>query len=186
MESSPRSSGSPGSPGSLKGKILIAAPSLFDFFRRTVVLVVEHSEKGAFGVVLNRRADAEVLEQVPDLGPLVERGAPLSVGGPVSPDSIVVLGEFDDASRSAGAVTGRIGVVDPDVASEVHRARVFVGHAGWGPGQLDEEVEEESWIVGELEDEDVFSEEDLWAEALARRGGDFQILATMPDNPSLN
>jgi putative transcriptional regulator len=171
---------------SLKGKILIAAPSLFDFFRRTVVLVVEHNESGAFGVVLNRRADAEVLEQVPDLGPLVERGAPLWVGGPVSPDSIVVLGEFDDVSRSAGAVSGRIGVVDPDVASEVHRARVFVGHAGWGPGQLDQEVEEEAWIIAELHDEDVFSEDDLWAEVVARRGGDFEILATMPDDPSLN
>src|SRR5690606_21014656 len=65
---------------SLKGRLLVAAPSLFDFFRRTVVLVVEHTEQGAFGVILNRRADTEVAELVPDLGPLVEQGAPLWVG----------------------------------------------------------------------------------------------------------
>ena len=81
---------------SQRGKLLIAAPSLFDFFRRTVVLIVEHTEQGAFGVILNRRADADVTELVPDLGPLVERGAPLWVGGPVAPDSIVVLGEFEE------------------------------------------------------------------------------------------
>ncbi len=81
---------------SLKGRLLVAAPSLFDFFRRTVVLVVEHTDQGAFGVILNRRADTEVIELVPDLVPLVERGAPLWVGGPVGPDSIVVLGDFND------------------------------------------------------------------------------------------
>lgn len=59
---------------SLKGRLLVAAPSLFDFFRRTVVLVVEHTDQGAFGVILNRRADTEVAELVPDLGPLVEQG----------------------------------------------------------------------------------------------------------------
>jgi len=171
---------------SQKGKILIAAPSLFDFFRRTVVLIVEHTEQGAFGVILNRRADADVVELVPDLGPLVERGAPLWVGGPVSPDAIVVIGEYEEAGLSAGAVTERIGVVDPDGDAEVVRARVFVGHAGWGPGQLDEELAGDAWIAQDLVPEDVFAEGDLWAEAVARRGGDYALLATMPDDPSLN
>ena len=170
----------------MRGKLLIAAPSLFDFFRRTVVLIVEHTEQGAFGVVLNRRADADVAELVPDLGPLVERGAPLWVGGPVGPDSIVVLGEFEHPGTSAGAVTDRIGVVDPDGDSEVVRARVFLGHAGWGAGQLDEELERESWIVADLNPEDVFAEGDLWAEVIGRHGKDFALLATMPDDPTLN
>ena len=172
---------------SQRGKLLIAAPSLFDFFRRTVVLIVEHTEQGAFGVVLNRRADADVTELVPDLDPLVERGAPLWVGGPVGPDSIVVLGEFEHAGLSAGAVTDRIGVVDPDGDTDVVRARVFVGHAGWGPGQLDEELERESWIVADLDPDDVFAEGDLWAEVVSRRDDDdFALLATMPEDPTLN
>lgn len=171
---------------SLKGKLLVAAPSLFDFFRRTVVLVVEHTEQGAFGVVLNKRADTEVVELVPDLSPLVEQGAPLWVGGPVGPDSIVVLGDFDDPARSAGVVANSIGVVDPDGEAEFSRARVFVGHAGWGPGQLDSEVESDSWIISEFDPDDVFSEGDLWAEVVLRTGGDFAVLATMPDDPTLN
>jgi putative transcriptional regulator len=68
----------------------------------------------------------------------------------------------------------------------VIRARVFIGHAGWGPGQLDEELANDAWIVADLEPEDVFAVGDLWAEAVARRGGDFRLLATMPDDPSLN
>jgi len=171
---------------SQRGKLLIAAPSLFDFFRRTVVLIVEHTEQGAFGVVLNRRADADVTELVPDLDPLVERGAPLWVGGPVGPDSIVVLGEYEEPGQSAGAVTDRIGVVDPDGDTEVIRARVFVGHAGWGAGQLDEELERDSWIVADLDPEDVFAEGDLWADVIGRSGKDFALLATMPEDPTLN
>lgn len=171
---------------SLRGKLLIAAPSLFDYFRRTVVLIVEHTHQGAFGVVLNRRAGNEVAELIPDLGPLVERGAPLWVGGPVGPDAVVVLGEFDHATHSAGVVTERIGVVDPDGDTDVIRARVFIGHAGWGAGQLDEELERDSWIVGELEPEDVFAEGDLWAEVVGRRGDEFALLATMPEDPTRN
>ncbi|MCB0828639.1 MAG: YqgE/AlgH family protein [Solirubrobacterales bacterium] len=171
---------------SLRGKLLIAAPNLFDYFRRSVVLVVEHTEQGAFGVVLNRRAGSEVAELVPDLGPLVERGAPLWLGGPVGPDSVVVLGEFEHAGRSAGVVTEKIGVVDPDGDTEVLRARVFIGHAGWGAGQLDEELERDSWIVGDLDPDDVFAEGDLWAEVVSRRGGDYALLATMPEDPTRN
>lgn len=171
---------------SQRGKLLIAAPNLFDFFRRTVVLIVEHTEQGAFGVVLNRRADADVTEMVPDLGPLVERGAPLWVGGPVGPDSIVVLGEYEEAGLSAGAVTDRIGVVDPDGDTDVIRARVFLGHAGWGAGQLDEELERESWIVADLDPEDVFAEGDLWSDVIGRSGKDYALLASMPDDPTLN
>ena len=159
--------------------MLIAAPSLFDFFRRTVVLVVEHTEQGAFGVVLNRRADTDVVELVPDLVPLVERGAPLWVGGPVGEDSIVVLGTREHPEASAGKVTDSIGVVDPDGDVDVLRA-------GWGPGQLDEEMERDSWIVATPESEDVFAEGDLWAEVMERRGGDFALLATMPVDPTLN
>ncbi|MGB0120315.1 MAG: YqgE/AlgH family protein [Solirubrobacterales bacterium] len=172
--------------GSLRGKLLIAAPSLFDFFRRTVVLIVEHTDQGAFGVVLNRRADADVTELVPDLGPLVERGAPLWVGGPVGPDSIVVLGEYENSELTAGAVTDRIGVVDPDGDTDVIRARVFVGHAGWGAGQLDEELEREAWIVADLDPEDVFAEGDLWAEVAGRTGKGSALLASMPEDPTLN
>lgn len=171
---------------SLRGHLLIASPRLFDYFRRTVILVVEHTPEGAFGVVLNRRADHQVAELVPELGPLVERDAPLWLGGPVAEDSIVVLGEFEEFRRAPGRIGEGIGLVDPESDEELVRARVFVGHAGWGPGQLDEEVERDSWIVTGLAADDVFNGDDLWSAVLRRIGGDMRLLATMPDDPTLN
>ncbi len=171
---------------SMRGHLLIASPGLFDYFRRTVVLVVEHTPEGAFGVVLNRRADHQVAELVPELGPLVERDAPLWLGGPVAEDSIVVLGEFEEPESAAGRIAGDIGLVDPESDAGLLRARVFVGHAGWGPRQLDEEIERDSWIVTGFGADDIFTGGDLWSEVLRRIGGDMRLLATMPDDPSLN
>jgi putative transcriptional regulator len=70
----------------------------------------------------------------------------------------------------------------------LRRRRIFAGHAGWGPGQLEAELEEESWIVGPALPDDVFAEEpeELWATALRRKGKEYALLATMPPDPSLN
>src|SRR3954463_10006692 len=74
---------------SLRGKLLIAAPSLFDYFRRTVILVLEHGEDGAMGVVLNRTSETAVAEAVPVLAELADDGELVRVGGPVSPEAVV-------------------------------------------------------------------------------------------------
>jgi putative transcriptional regulator len=172
---------------SLRGNLLIAAPSLYDFFRRTVVLLIEHAEEGAVGVVLNRPSDTEVREAVPVLGPLAGSGDLMRVGGPVSPETVVALGDFEDPSESAKLIVGDLGLVDPDVAEpELRRLRVYAGHAGWGPGQLERELEREAWIVEPASPDDPFREEDLWPELLHRKGGQYALLATMPEDPSLN
>src|SRR5437763_332149 len=94
-----------GSMDSLKGQLLLAGPGLLDpNFRRTVVLVAEHSDEGAMGIVLNRAAEVAVDEAAPALGVLVEPGEPVFVGGPVEPESVLVLAEFDDADESASLV----------------------------------------------------------------------------------
>jgi putative transcriptional regulator len=172
---------------SLRGSLLIAAPSLFDFFRRTVVLIIEHAEEGAFGVVLNRPSDTEVREAVPALGRLTEGGELMRVGGPVSPETVVAIAEFEDPSESAKLILGDLGLVDPEVEEpDLRRLRVYAGHAGWGPGQLEDELERDAWIVEPASVEDPFREEDLWPELLNRKGGQYALLATMPDDPSLN
>jgi putative transcriptional regulator len=172
---------------SLRGRLLIAAPSLFDYFRRSVILVLEHTEEGAMGVVLNRASEAEVAETVPVLAELVGDGAVVRVGGPVSPEAVVALGEFDDPSEASTQVVGPLGVVDPDgPRSSLRRVRVYAGYAGWGPGQLEGEIEQEAWIVESASPEDPFRDDDLWASALARKGGGYSLLATMPADPSLN
>jgi putative transcriptional regulator len=178
---------------SLKGQLLIAGPTLVDpNFRRTVVLVGEHNEEGALGLVLNRPSDATIDEAVPELTVLVDSFAQVHVGGPVQPSAIVVLADFADPERAGALVLDSVGFLpaetDPDELGELRQTRVFAGYAGWGPGQLDVELEEGSWIVEPALPEDVFTDdpEELWADVLRRKGGPFGVLALMPYDPSLN
>jgi len=178
---------------SLKGQLLIAGPGLIDpNFRRTVVLVGEHSEEGALGVILNRASESTVDEAVPELSTLVAGLGAIHVGGPVQPSAIVVLAEFSQPDRAGSLVLGSVGFlpseVDPDELGELRRARVFAGYAGWGPGQLDGELGEGSWIVEPALPDDVFTAdpEELWSDVLRRKGGPFGVLALMPPDPSLN
>jgi putative transcriptional regulator len=172
---------------SLNGKLLIASPAMPDWFRRSVVLMIEHADEGAFGLVLNRPSDATVGEAVPRLAGVAEPEAVIQIGGPVQPDGVVALGEFEDPEASPRIVVGEVGLVDLEhPPGGLGRVRLFAGHAGWGPGQLDGEIDEEAWIIGEPVPDDPFGEGDLWAEALGRMGGEYALLARMPADPSVN
>jgi putative transcriptional regulator len=178
--------------GALRGQLLIASPALVDpNFRRAVVLVVAHDDDGAVGLVLNRRTEAEVAEAVPELADVVEPGALVSVGGPVQSEAVVVIAEWEDHDEAGAMVFGDVGLLSAEadadrVAENTRRLRVFAGYAGWGGGQLEAELEEESWIVEPALEEDVFGDGDLWASVLRRKGGAFTLVATMPEDPSLN
>ncbi|HYT29949.1 MAG TPA: YqgE/AlgH family protein [Actinomycetota bacterium] len=178
---------------SLRGQLLIAGGGLWDpNFRRTVVLVGEHDDEGAVGVVINRPSPVPVAEAVPPLEAIAGAGEPIFVGGPVQPQAVVVLAEFDDPARAGRLVMGSIGFLpertDGGTAAGILRARVFAGYAGWGPGQLEHELEEGSWIVEPALPEDLFSAEPeaLWSAVLRRKGREFAALALMPLDPSLN
>ena len=179
---------------SLQGKLLIAAPTLLDpNFTRTVILIASHSEEGALGLVLNRPLETPLAEIAPALEPLAEPGAVLHQGGPVAPGSAVLLAEFADPSLAALLIFGDIGLPSAnceldELASGVRRARVFAGHSGWGPGQLDDELEQEAWFVGQLAPDELWLTDStaLWANALVRKGGAYALLARMPEDPSVN
>jgi putative transcriptional regulator len=178
---------------SLKGYLLVAGPALVDpNFWRAVVLVGEHSEDGALGVILNRASEATVDEALPELAALAHDLGAVHVGGPVQPSAIVVLADFVEPDRAGSLVIDSVGFlpseVDPDSLGELRRARVYAGYAGWGPGQLDGELEEGSWIVEPAIPEDVFTADPdtLWGDVLRRKGGPFGVLALMPPDPSLN
>jgi putative transcriptional regulator len=172
---------------SLRGQLLIAAPSLFDYFRRTVVLVLEHSAEGAMGVVLNRESETRVAEAVPALASLAEPEEMVRIGGPVSPQSVVALGDFGDVAQAGTHVVGSLGTVDPDAEKgSLRRVRVYAGYAGWSAGQLDDELEAEAWLVLPARPQDPFEDGDIWSEALRRKGGSYRLLATMPADPSMN
>ncbi|MFO7571669.1 MAG: YqgE/AlgH family protein [Gaiellaceae bacterium] len=178
---------------SLKGHLLVAGPALVDpNFRRTVVLVGEHNDEGALGVVLNRVSDTTVGEAVPEITTLVDPRASIFVGGPVQTSAIVVIADFSEPERAGALIVESVGFlpseVDPDELGELTRVRVFAGYAGWEPGQLDDELEEGSWIVEPARPDDVFTSdpETLWSAVLRRKGGAFGVLALMPPDPGLN
>ncbi|MFL5887472.1 MAG: YqgE/AlgH family protein [Solirubrobacteraceae bacterium] len=179
---------------SLRGKLLIAGPDLLDpNFHRTVVLIADHGDEGAMGVVLNRRSEHTVDEAVPDLGELVDPDEHVHVGGPVQPTGVVVLAEFDDPSEAATTVLGDVGFVaagsDVDgLPAITRRARVFAGLAGWGPGQLEAELERDDWIVEPARADDAFVSEaaGLWRAVLERKGGEYALVARMPEDPRVN
>jgi putative transcriptional regulator len=178
---------------STRGQLLIAGPGLLDpNFWRTVVLIVEHSEDGALGLVLNRPSETTVGEAVTELGDLLDVDDPLYIGGPVQPSALIVLGEFEDPEDAALVAFEDIGVLaggsQDDPAPVLRRGRAFVGHAGWGPGQLDSELERGDWITEPARTQDAFSDDPgaLWETVLTRKGGSYALVARMPPDPSVN
>lgn len=180
---------------SLKGQLLLAGPQLIDpNFWRTVLLIVDHGEEGAFGLVLNRPSETTVGEAVPELETLVDAADPLFIGGPVQPSSVITLAQFRDGGDAALHAFDDIGVLGTggpsldEQAERVLTARAYVGHSGWGPGQLDSEFERGDWIAEPARHDDVFSDSprELWSDVLTRKGGSYALVARMPVDPTLN
>ncbi|MEZ5117650.1 MAG: YqgE/AlgH family protein [Candidatus Nanopelagicales bacterium] len=181
------------------GRLLVAAPGLTDpNFARTVVLLLEHDESGTLGVVLNRPTPVDVDEVLPTWRPLLTGEPYVFQGGPVALDSALGLASVvtvDDAHEPQGfrRVVGPVGLVDLDgvpeqLAPELAGMRIFVGYAGWSPGQLDGELAEGAWYVVEGLPSDAFTGEPggLWREVLRRQQAPLAFVATMPEDPTLN
>ena len=178
---------------SLRGKLLIASPALVDpNFARTVVLITEHNDEGAMGVVLNRPSETAVEDVASELSELVV-AEPVFIGGPVQPQALVVLAEFNDPDAAAWIVAADVGFVSAeseydDLARAIRRGRVYAGYSGWGAGQLEGELAEDAWIVEPPMPAELFPDDPLtlWQDVLARKGGQFALIARMPDDPRLN
>ncbi len=176
---------------SLRGSLLIATPALRDpNFHRTVVLIAEHGEEGAMGVILNRPSGMTVADAAPDLEDLVGPEAPIFAGGPVQPSSGVVIAEVVEADEP---IVGDLVLVPglgelADVIDSTDRIRVFAGYAGWGPDQLEDEIARDDWFTEPARPADVFWDDpdSLWTAVLERKGGQFALVARMPDDPSQN
>lgn len=178
---------------SLRGRLLISSGGLFDpNFRHTVVLIGQHNADGALGVVLNRALDVTVQEAVPVLSHLVPAGEPLFQGGPVQPASPVLLVELAQPELADilifGSVGFLVGEISADVQPDIVRARVFAGYSGWGPGQLEEEMAGDTWILDPAREDDVFTDAPdlLWSRILQRKGPEYRSLSRMPYDPTMN
>ena len=182
------------------GRLLVASPMIGDEnFERTVVLILEHSEEGALGLVLNRPSEIELHDPLPGWSRLAAAPSVVFVGGPVEPDRAIALARHDPTHAHAlgidvyAPVVGALGTLDlsmdPDVLGDtVEAVRVFSGYAGWGPGQLEGELDAGAWWVVEAEPDDALAPlpEGLWRQVLARQRGPLRRFAHYPDDPSVN
>ncbi|PYC63074.1 hypothetical protein C7C46_33240 [Streptomyces tateyamensis] len=181
------------------GRLLVATPVLTDpNFVRSVVLLLDHDGQGALGVVLNRPSPVEVSDVLDGWAELAGDPQVVFQGGPVGLDSalaVAVMPGEPGPEEPLGwrRVHGAIGLVDLDappqlLAGELGALRVFAGYAGWTPGQLEAEIAEGAWFLVEAEPGDISCRrpERLWREVLRRQRGELAVLATYPEDPTLN
>jgi putative transcriptional regulator len=170
----------------LKGKLLIALPVLRDAnFDRTIVYMLEHSDDGAVGVVINRPSPLGVGEPLPDWVPMAAEPAVVFVGGPVGPRD--AIGLLEDISGNLAPVDLEQGPAAL-AGSEGGRLRVFAGYAGWTGGQLEDEIAAGAWFVADTHPGDVMTDDpdELWERVLKRQPGSIAAVATFPTDPRLN
>jgi putative transcriptional regulator len=180
---------------STRNRLLVSVPATGDLnFEQSVVYVIDHDADGAIGVILNRPGELESPEQL-DLG--VPEASPAVVfdGGPVSPDSMILLGRrrIEEEGRGIAVVGGAVAVVTAAAVEEgevsgIDVVRVYRGYAGWAPRQLDSELAAGTWVVLDALPDDVFCSEPhrLWRSVLSREGGRLASMARFPDEPGLN
>jgi putative transcriptional regulator len=178
-------------------RLLIAAPTLADpEFFRTVVFLIEHDDTGTVGVIINRPSHTPVGQILPDWQDVMSEPSVVFNGGPVQRDGALGLGQLagsTDAGHGLRAVSGGLALVDLDadpaeVAVGASSLRVFAGHAGWSPDQLEAEIDEGGWFVVQGGLDDVFSEAPggLWRTVLRRQPAPLSLLSTYPVDVGLN
>lgn len=191
-------------PGALTGYLLVATPRLVDpSFARRVILLLDHGEHGALGVVLNHPGGVDVEEVLPQWRILTTPPREVFVGGPVARNALIGLArleEPDDVARRLPEgwrllVDGStpIGTFDlsadpADLVGEVSAVRLFSGYAGWDSGQLEAEIDEQSWYVlpAELRDPISADPEGLWRRVLKRQGGALAVVSGYPEDLTAN
>jgi putative transcriptional regulator len=181
---------------SLTGRLLVATPALADpNFDRSVVLLLDHDEEGALGVVLNRPTPVDVTDVLVPWSKLVTAPTVVFQGGPVAMDSALAIASVPGGGEPLGwrRVHGGLGLVDLDVPPELvapdfGSLRIFAGYAGWGPGQLEGEIAEGAWYIVDSEPGDAFSPDPdrLWRAVLRRQRGELAMVATYPEDPTMN
>jgi putative transcriptional regulator len=172
------------------GDFLVATPLVGGApFWQSVVLLLEHDESGAIGVILNAQTEAPVSDHVPALADLATAPATVFVGGPVQTDTALVLVRSFSADFLRPSHLGDIGLIDPDeMPDDVLDLRVYAGYSGWDPGQLEAELEEGAWWVLPADRDVIFTDEPqtLWDRIVATAPGRIPLHRTFPVDLTTN
>lgn len=179
---------------SYKGKILISTPDISgDIFSRSVVLIIDHDEKGAFGLILNKKNHNMSLQLNDMLGYDIEiyEGGPVETeriffiikGEPITENSLIISAEFyltEDVEAVLLAVLEK--------RLEISQFKVFAGYSGWSPGQLDDELLNKLWTSVDAYHLDYTTPNDqnLWKKIMQNLGGKYLLWANSPEDVSMN
>jgi putative transcriptional regulator len=177
-----------------QGRILISEPLLSDtYFKRSVVLITEYSDEGAVGFVLNKPVDLPINEMLADFPDFDAR---VYIGGPVAKDTIHFLHTLGEMIPNSVHVLDNIywggdfdslkelikeGIVNPS------QVRFFLGYSGWSPNQLETEIQENAWLVTEVDSSKIMiADTNIWKKTLVELGRKYKIWANFPENPAMN
>ena len=178
-----------------KGSLLIAKPFLGDpNFERGVILMCEHNEQGSFGFVLNQTTElflGDVLEET------IYQDITLHLGGPVEKNTLHFIHRRPDLIHGGSEIMENVfwGGDFSSVKTLLNMStlnqediRFFIGYSGWGEGQLDEELKQDSWIISSTNSEFLFTTPpgNFWREILRTMGGEYRSIAHYPIDPRLN
>jgi len=171
------------------GQFLVATPLIATPpFARAVILLLEHDESGAIGVMLNKDSGLPLDEVLPEAVPHVVEPPNVFIGGPVSTETALGLARAPEGSFIRPAALSTIGLVDPTAPpSGTSAMRIFAGYAGWDPGQLEAEIEEQAWWVTLARAATIFADtSNLWRETLRTAPGRIPLFETYTDDPTRN
>jgi len=177
------------------GVLLVAPPMMHDpNFRRTVVLLCEHTPEGSFGLILNRPLGVRLAEMIREID---GRDISIGKGGPVQTDTLHFVHTCGDEVLGTipvgnGIFWGgdfevlKLMIETGQVSSE--NVRFFLGYAGWSPGQLLSEIDQGGWILAPGIEQHVFEPDPdaLWGKVLRQLGGEYAVLSNFPEDPRLN
>jgi putative transcriptional regulator len=177
------------------GILLIADPFLKDpDFLRTVVLLCDHQAEGSFGFVLNKKIEQPLGDLIDDLAGF---DLPVYFGGPVQTDTIHFLHQYpdliDDCNKVSNGIYwgGNFETVKSLIKNNsinTSKIKFFLGYSGWGNGQLQNELDEKSWLTVQASQKLVFNTESdvVWKSSLQHLGGEYEQLINYPADPQLN
>ena len=178
-------------PENLTGSLLIAHPNMLDpNFRRSVLFISAHDpQEGAMGVILNRPLDKQVADLVGEVPPNGLADVPVFLGGPVGKNQLM-FAAFEWVDGNGLKLNHNVGIDEAHerVEEDPSSIRAFVGHAGWGAGQLEAEMKQKAWILQKPDRTALATSRlpKLWFDIMRGLGPWYKLLAAAPDDPSLN
>jgi putative transcriptional regulator len=177
-----------------KGKLLLSAPFLNDIFKRSVIYLTEHNDEGSIGFIVNKPLKMTASDVIEDLSGFK---APVFLGGPVQQEMLNFIHKAGDKIDGGleignglfwGGNFETVKILAASGALDPMDFRFYMGYAGWSPGQLEDEMDFDSWIVTDFNESRIFDRktDSMWSDLLRDMGGEFKIISTFPEDPSVN